>query len=90
MRLYLIYTISYCMCNSISSSAMNYKYRQKYGSVDDIKTKPRPTDQDIKYAAKTLKISFPKSYILFLRQAGACPLIFDEVFWVGSEGKTYA
>ncbi|MFT5699398.1 MAG: cell wall assembly regulator SMI1 [Desulforhopalus sp.] len=65
------------------------KYRQTYGSVDAIKTKPTPTDQDIKYAEKKLKISFPKSYILFLRQAGACPLIFDEVFWVGSEGETY-
>lgn len=46
---------------------------------------PMPSNWDIRDAEEALSLSFPDSYKPFVRQAGARPLIFDEVFWIGSE-----
>ncbi|MCP3677783.1 MAG: SMI1/KNR4 family protein [Deltaproteobacteria bacterium] len=65
------------------------KYRQEHRLNNGIERKPTPSDWDIRDAEEALSLSFPGSYKLFVRQAGTCPLIFDEVFWIGSEGETY-
>jgi len=65
------------------------EYRQRNKPDDCIERKPSPSDQDIAHAENALGASLPESYKLFLKQARECPLIFDEVFWVGSEGDKY-
>ena len=65
------------------------KYLQEHSPNDRIERKSTPSDRDIRDAEESLGLSFPSSYRLFVRKAGTCPLIFDEVFWIGSEGETY-
>ena len=56
---------------------------------EKVENKPAPSGQDIQNAENDLGIALPVSYKAFLGKAGTCPLIFDEVFWVGSNGETY-
>lgn len=65
------------------------QYREERSYDEKIEEKPTPSDQEILNAEGALGTSLPESYKLFLSQAGKCPLIFGEVFWVGSEGETY-
>lgn len=65
------------------------KYRQEHYLNDEIEQKPTPSEIDIIAAEKAISASLPESYKYFVCHAGSVPLIFDEVFWVGSEGTTY-